>query len=267
MRNNNDIQRKVIRFVLILVLLFSLIAGSCSSRKNKLDRSGLIPQKELVSILTDVYLADGLLTIPTVRSWFSNLDTLSSYFYIIEKHGYSKETMDKTLKYYFIKKPKVLINIYDQVLGILSEMESLAEKEVILKQGHISNLWNGEGSYSFPDPSGTDSTGFDIPLLNSGIYTFVFTATLFPDDQSANPRITAYSCHPDSLETGKKRTIETMGYIKDGYPHTYTLTIIVPKGAILHLHGRFFDSDNPIDESGKHVIIENISITYTSAMV
>ena len=38
------------------------------------------------------------------------------------------------MKYYFIKNPKKLIKIYDQVLGILSEMESLVEKEAVMAE-------------------------------------------------------------------------------------------------------------------------------------
>ena len=257
----------MIRFALLIMILFSLIAGSCSSRKNKLDHNDLIPEKELVSILTDVHIADGLLSLPNIRYWFSSLDSLKAYNNIIEKHGYSKETMYKTMKYYYIKKPKRLIVIYDQVLGILSEMESLLEREVILAEGRIKNLWTGKEFYCFPDPAGNDSTRFDITLNNPGIYTLTFSATLFPDDQSVNSRITAYSCHPDSIETGERDYVKTMKYIKDGQPHTYTFIFRVPEKRTLHLRGWLYDFDNKPDEWGKHVIIENISITYTSAAV
>jgi hypothetical protein len=253
------------RFTLLILILFSLIGGSCSGRKNKLDRSNLIPEKELVSILKDVYISNGLLTLPSIRHWFPSLDSLSLYQQITEKHGYSKESMDKTMKFYFIKKPKKLIKIYDQLLGIISEQESLIEKELILLQGHISNLWTGKEYYSFPDPSANDSTQFDIPLKAAGIYKLKFSATLFPDDQSVNPRITAYSCHSDSIETGKKNYIKTINYIKDGQPHTYTLIVNVPDNANLHLKGRFYDFDNRTDVWEKHVRIENISITFTPA--
>ena len=42
----------MIRYAFIIMIMFSLLAGSCSSRKNKLDKKNLIPEKELVSILT-----------------------------------------------------------------------------------------------------------------------------------------------------------------------------------------------------------------------
>jgi hypothetical protein len=257
----------MIRFNILILILFSLIAGSCSSRKNKPDRSNIIPEKELVSILTDIHIADGLITLPKIHQSFISLDTVSTYNYIIEKHGYSKEIMDKTMKFYFIKKPKELIKIYDQVLGILSEMESRVEKELVLSEGRIANLWTGKEFYLFPDPSCTDSARIDIRLNKPGVYTLKFSATLFPDDQSVNPRITVYSCNPDSIETGKRDYIETVNYIKDGQPHTYTLIVKVPGGTTLNLRGSFYDFDNHPDEWEKHLIIETISVTYSLASV
>jgi hypothetical protein len=243
------------------MILFSLIAGSCSGRKNKLDRTGLIPEKQLVSILTDVYLADGLLSIPKIHNRFSSLDSLSSYISVIEKHGYSKQSMDKTMKYYFIKNPKKLIKIYDQVLGILSEMDSRFEREANLTEVHYINRWAGKEYYCFPDRKGTDSTRFDFSLNSPGTYTLRFTATLFPDDQSVNPRLTVYLCNPDSIDTGKRRYFNTMEYIKDGWPHQYILIYIMPVNTTIHLRGWLNDPDNNPDVLEKHRIFENISFT------
>ena len=94
----------MIRIAYLILILVILLTNGCSNRKNKLDHNQMIPEKELISILTEVYIADGLLSIPKIHYMFSSLDSLSSYFQIIENHGYSKETMDKTMKYYFIKK-------------------------------------------------------------------------------------------------------------------------------------------------------------------
>jgi hypothetical protein len=257
----------MIRFTLLILILFSLTAGSCSGRKNKLDQKDLIPEKELVSIITDIHIADGLLSLPNIRYRFSSLDSLKAYDIIFKKYGYSKETMDKTMKYYFIKKPKRLIAIYDQVLGKLSEKESRIEREIILAEAHITNLWTGKEFYCIPDTAGNDSTQFDITLHNTGICTMTFSVTLFPDDQSVNPRITAFSCHPDSVETGKRNYVKTLKYIKDGKPHTYTFIFGVPEKKALHLRGWLYDFDNNPDEIERHAIIENISVTYSSASV
>lgn len=252
------------RLNLSILILLSVVSFACSRRENKLDHRDMIPEKELTSILTDIYITDGLLSLPRINNLFPHLDSLPEYTKVIEKHGYTKETMDKTIKYYFVKKPKQLIKIYDQVLAILSEMESRYEKEVSLMQSKISNLWKGKELYLFPDPSVVDSTNFDMTVVMTGIYTLTFTLTLYPDDQSVNPRITAYQCNPDSIETGKRQYIRTMNYIKDGQPHTYSLTINVREKSDYHLRGLLYDYDNIQDDWGKHVKIEKIFYTYTS---
>jgi hypothetical protein len=246
-----------------VILLCVLTAGACTSRKNKLDRSNLIPEKELVSILTDVYVADGILSIPKIHSLFSSADSISTYHQVIEDHGYSKEVMDKTMKYYFIKEPKKLIVIYDQVLGILSEKESLIQKEAAITEARRLNLWTGKEIYSLPDRADNDSTSFDITLSRAGVYHLVFTVTLFPYDQSLNPRITTYSCHPDSIDSGKKNYLKSINYIKDGQPHTYVLKLIVPDIKPLHFRGILYDFENNTDIWDRHVLIENISLVYS----
>jgi hypothetical protein len=253
----------MIRFTFLILILYSLITSSCSSRNNKLERKNLIPEDELVSILTEVYITDGLLTIPKIHIMLSSSDSLATYNHIFEEHGYSKEIMDKTIKYYFIKKPKKLIKIYDKVLGILSEMESRVDKEIVKLNKTTNNLWRGLEFYSFPDPSGSDSTIFENTLTRAGKYTLSVTVTIFPDDQSDNPRITAYSCHPDSIETGKRDYINPIYFIKDGRPHTYTIFFNTTVNKTLYIKGSLYDYDNNPDDWEKHLILQNISLTYS----
>jgi hypothetical protein len=255
------------KFGFLILIIISLMTGSCSGRKQKLDNKNLIPEKDLVSLLTDIHIADGLLSLPKINSWASSLDSISSYYQVIEKHGYTKEILDKTMNYYFLNNPKKLNKIYDQVLGILSEMESRVEKESIIETARISNMWTGKDFYSIPSLSGNDSTLFDMTLSRSGTYTLSFSATLFPDDQSINPRVTVYSCSPDSIDTGKRQYVKSINYLKDGRPHKYKLTLIIPKNTIRHFRGWFYDFDNPPTGRDKHIKIENISLALTSLVV
>src|SRR5664279_4850146 len=209
------------RFAFLILIILSVMAGSCTSRKIKLEKKNLIPEKDIISIMTDIHIADGLLSIPSINSKYSLLDSITSYAQIIQKHGYTKEMMDKTMKYYFIDNPKELNKIYDQVLGILSEMESRVEKESIIVMAHISNLWPGKDFYFFPSLKGNDSTRFDVILPKSGFYNLTFSVTLYPDDQSVNPRPTAYTTPIDSIDSGKKIYAKNINYLKDGRPHIY----------------------------------------------
>jgi hypothetical protein len=247
--------------------MISIITGSCSGRKNKLDSKNLIPEKELVSLLTDIHIADGLLILPNINSWTSSLDSISTYCQVIEKHGYTKEIMDRTMKYYFLKNPKKLNKIYDQVLGILSEMEARYDKEFGKEQTHYSNSWRGREFYSIPSVSGNDSTGFDINLTKSGFYTLTFTATLFPDDESINASATAYLSSPDSIDTGKRHYFKSSNYIKDGRSHNYSLTLPVPENTIRHLRGWFYDFENCSSGPEKHINIDNISLKYSAVAI
>jgi hypothetical protein len=251
----------MIRFAFLILITFSVIISSCESRRSKINRKNLIPEKELVSILTDIYLADGLIGMPRIVMKYSPLDSISTYNHIFEKHGYTREIMDNTMKYYFVKAPKKLIKIYDKVLGILSEMESRVLKDIQKSKPASDNLWPGHESYSFPDPSGTDSAFFDISLTKSGSYTLTAKVTLFPDDQTLNPRLTAFTCHPDSIDTGKRNYIRPIFYLKDGQEHKYNVIFTVPYKTILHVRGCLYEFDNNPADWEKHLVIRNLGVT------
>jgi hypothetical protein len=255
------------RFFLPVLIISLLLGLSCSSRKNRLDRRNMIPEKELIKILTDTYIADGLLSIPTIHSWYTTIDSSFTYNKVIEQHGYTKATMDKTMKYYFIKRPKKLIEIYDRVLGNLTEMESLVEKELQLTLSQTSEFWNGKSSYILPDPAGNDSTVIDLNISTPGFYRLNYTAIVFPADEMENPRFFGYTCHSDSIESGKRDYLNPVAYIKDGLPHTYSMKIYVPYYRPLHLKGWLIDSFIHSGSLEKHAIIDKISLTFSTAPV
>jgi hypothetical protein len=250
------------RVALLPVFILLVLASACSSRRSKTDRSELIPEKDLVSILTDLYITDGLITLPKTHQWFPSLDSTSSYYHIIEKHGYSKKIMDNTMRFYFIRKPKKLAKIYDKVFGILSRMQTDIQKEENLTFNHRDNLWKGSSLFCLPDPGGADSTRFEIPIKNTGVYLFSFSATLFPDDQSINPQVCAFVCNADSIDTGKKDYLKTINYLKDGQTHNYSVLIKVPANRTNVLKGNFYSSDNQPDETAQHARFNDISLSY-----
>ena len=255
------------RFAFLILITISVMAGSCSSRKIKLEKKNLIPEKDMIAIMTDIHIADGLLALPSINSKYSLLDSISSYVQIIQNHGYTKDMMDKTMKYYFIDDPKELNKIYDQVLGILSEMESRVEKESIIVMAHISNLWPGKDFYFFPSRKSNDSTRFDVILPKSGYYNLTFSVTLYPDDQSVNSGPTAYTIAIDSIDSGKKVYAKYLNYLKDGRPHTYNLSFHIPENKIRRLRGWLYNFDNTSPGLENHIKIETISITFSSSPV
>jgi hypothetical protein len=255
------------RRVLLSLIGISLLAFSCSTRKDNVDSSDLVAEKDIVPILTEVYMADGLLILPSLRDKYSELDSVTAYNQIIQRFGYTKEKFDRTIKYYFIKKPKELIAMYDQALGALSELESQAQKDALAEADLIKNQWIGKATDYFPGKRDSDTSSFTIKLTKTGRYTFSFTATLFPSDESFKPRLTLYTCDPDSVETGVKKYAHTIEYIKDGRPHYYSTDILVSEKAKLILKGKLYDFANLPGEWEKNAEFENISFVFSSEFI
>ncbi len=260
MRINSRNNKLIAWAALSLLVVLFLLAFSCTGRKKRLDHRNMIPEKELVSLLKDIYLTDGLLSYPKVKQWFPLADSSSTYFHVIEKHGYTKEALDKTMKFYFIRKPKQLIKIYDQLLGALSEIEAKAEKATMILQVRNENYWPGKENFSFPDPAGKDAADFDIKLDRTGTYSLTFTATLFPDDQTCHPGLIASTYLDEGSGPTQATYLESLKYIKDGLPHTYSLKINVTGNSKLHFAGSLYSYENKPDDWAKHLILSAISI-------
>jgi hypothetical protein len=243
---------------ILVILLISLAGLSCSSRKSDIDRSKIIPRNKLTEMITDLYLTDGLMVQPRVRDWYTPSDTLGAYKDVIESYGYTKEDFERTMRFYFIKKPKQLVRIYDQALARLSEMESRTDLELFQIQARISNIWNGKDLYAFPDLS--DSLTFDLRLPYPTTYAIYLTVALYPGNNPVNPRMTAFTCHPDSLENGKRNYINTINYISDGHSHSYKFLIKDLQRNRLRFAGKLLDYDNDPGNQPLNVVIRKISI-------
>jgi hypothetical protein len=243
---------------ILIILVISLAGLSCSSRKSDIDRSNIVPRDKLIEMITDLYLTDGLMVQPRVRDWYTLSDTLGAYKDVIESYGYTKEDFERTMRFYFIKKPKHLVRIYDQALAKLSEMESRTDQELFQLQAKIANIWNGKDLYAFPDPS--DSLTFDLRLPYPTTYAIHLTVTLYPGDNPVNPRMTAFTCHHDSLENGTRNYINTVNYISDGHSHSYKFLIRDPQRNRLRFAGKLIDYDNDPGNRPLNVVIRKISI-------
>ncbi|MBK9392266.1 MAG: DUF4296 domain-containing protein [Bacteroidetes bacterium] len=249
----------------VIFIILSVLIISCTGKEEKPDKTGLIPEKDFISLIKEIHLADGLLANPKVQNWVLSIDSVTIYYYLAEKHGYTKEAYDKTFRYYFISKPKELTKIYDKILGELSEMESLLAKEVMISRERNSNIWTGERNYYFPDGTGTKSVEFEVSLTGSRLYTLKFTATLFPDDQSVNLKARAFTCSADSINTGIKTWYETPVFLKDGNPHTYSVRIFVASKEPTVLKGTLYEPLNCLEEWQKHIRFENVSLSIPSS--
>jgi hypothetical protein len=245
-----------ISFAIITLTLFA-----CSGNVEKVRKSQLIPPRDVVSILTDLYIADGLLAYPPVRVLYSKKDSTASYIEIIEKHGYTKELMDKTIRYYFINDPKKLEKMYDEVLAGLSEIQSRLEaKTPAVIPANTSDLWTANNSYSVPDDGVNNPVYFSIPVKDTGLYELSMITVVYPDDQSMNPRINVFFWHADNSETGVRDYWTSMKLPKDGIRQNYILSKRLTDTAFTHFNGWLLYSDPQTGQWYKHAIIENITL-------
>jgi len=253
--------RQGIQNILQLIIAVSVIAASCTGRRGEAEHKGLIPEKDLILILTEVYIADGLLSLPEINYKYSVGDTLSSYIDIIENHGYTKPEMDRTMRFYFVKNPKKLINIYDKVLGKLSAMESLVDMELPGAGIKELNIWPGKSFYSYPDATAKDTTWFDFPISLKGTFNLQFTITIFHDDQTVDPRNGLFFSHTDSAGIEKRLYFSTISYLKDGLPHTYNIRLVQNLPDPVRLKGGFIDLEGMKPFSEMNFIVGNITLT------
>jgi len=244
----------------IFFIIIALTIISCSGNSGNTRKSKRVPDKDVVSILTDLYLADGLLGLPPVRTVFSKKDSTTNYIEIIKKHGYTKEQMDMTIRYFFIRNPKRLEKIYDEVLARLSEMQSRLATESPPASTPVApaNLWTLATSFVVPDAGVTNPIPFSIPVKDTGTYELSMTIVVYPDDKSLNPTINVFFWHTDGTEPGVRDYWAPVVLPKDGLRHNYTLSKKLTDKTFTHFNGWLLYSEPRPGRWEKHAIIENI---------
>lgn len=103
-------------FCSIFAILLFFMTVSC-----KVDLG--ISEKKMAAILTDFYLADGVMFTRDIASSPDYLDSVQVYTPILKKHGYSIEDFRSSL-YEYMKNPKRLEYVYSEVLRQLTELQS-----------------------------------------------------------------------------------------------------------------------------------------------
>ncbi len=142
-------------------LLIIITAMSCSNQPSV--PRGFPKEKEMASILADLYLAEATMN-SYPYSYRENLDSKSPAFYkyVLEKHNLSKEQFD-TIFAWYTAQPYLYSKVYDRVISILGTREAEL-KNALLKEDSLQkisqenerlrmerdNLWNGAMVVNLP---------------------------------------------------------------------------------------------------------------------
>jgi hypothetical protein len=253
--------KKVSKYIILICCLLIFVILSCNkTRRSGIDRSDVIPEDEMVGILTDLYLTDGLMNYPPIRSDFSEKDSIETYIDVIHEHGYTKEEVDRSMEYYFIDKPKKYAAIYDRVIEKLSGMEADLIQQLSKESQSNRNLWEGERTYSLPDAGVSNPIEFSVRTVGMGQYLLRFRLTLYEDDQSLDPFTDIWFWYDDGTEEGAKIPWDRYDLEKTGRPEMITLSKALTDPRVTHLRGKLLNHTDQPGHWEKHAIVTNISI-------
>lgn len=107
-------------------LLFILALGSCyhTTPDPSFNMTMVIPADSMVTLLTDLHLADGVIT--TIKVKEKSIENLSNEYFsaVLDKHKIGRDTFEESLHYYAYHTEE-LNKIYEKVIVNLSKIESM----------------------------------------------------------------------------------------------------------------------------------------------
>lgn len=248
------------RIVPVLLLILAVTACEPDTAK-KPGRGMLIPDDDLVAVLTDTYLAGGILEVPAVRAEWGDRDSIKNYIDIIESHGYTYKQMEATMQYYFTAKPKKIAKIYDRVTGNLLELEvTVQSQEDVAPEDSGENLWTGKYTYSLPEDFIKDPIWFDIPVDVPGTYVLKADIQMFMDDMSLDPRVTVFFSSTDSLGAEVRDYWDEVKLTKDGNINKVEIRKKLESAGMVHIKGWLLNHTSQQGDWKKHARIQNVSL-------
>lgn len=242
-------------------ILFFFFA--CSGNKDK----GLIPDRDMVKILTEIHKADALANLPQIRNRFGSMDSIAYSAYILEKYHYTRTRFDSTIAE-LSGNPSKFEKIYEKVLRNLSQEEGAlneAEEKTKIPVNGI-DLWDRKRNWSFPADGSSEMIAFDFPVKGLGTYTLFFRAKLYSDDGSMNPRTMAWFWRDNGSPNGVRIMFPVKHFLRTDKWETYTISAELTDTLFTRIRGSIIHSDPLPGEWRKHCEIQGIKLIYTPAL-
>lgn len=255
--------RRSIHFGCAAIIFFSVLLCACSKEKQE-----IIPERTMIQILKDIYLATGLLESYDISRNYSSKDSISVYFELYEKYGYSRETIENNIRYYFIKENRKLAKMYNSIISDMMTEKTILQNTIDMFSSEAGSFWpRDEKTFILIGEKKDESVSFEKQIVNKGIYTIKYDIIVNPWDKTVDPYVEIWSANVidegtgiDSVIIAKKR------YVKDGIKHSYSISYEKNDEVIIRLYGVLFGSDG--DPSVlKNAIISNVRIDHTTRFV
>ena len=216
----------------------------------------LIPKKDFILILTDIYLSKAYFSTEVIfhARW---QDSIPYNQHIVERYGYKWAQFDSTVSWY-CSRPKKFQEIYETVMVNLSELEKIIAEEL----DPPSELWTGKKAFYLPADGEQDSVRANVLLKGVGSYVISAKIRVYPQDQSIEPQIELYLWRSDTTALGVRDTLWLRPLQKDGLIREYrTEKTLKPGNEFTHLRGNWLHSKGSRDSIwSKRAEIKDISV-------
>ncbi len=216
---------------LVSCILCLMLSTSCKKKV-------LIPEKDFVSILADMYLSKSYFSAKGVYNARWN-DTIPYNRHIVEQHGYAWARFDSTVSWY-CSRPKRYQEVYEEVMTQLNELDRVVSAEL----DPPSELWHGRREKYLPADGRRDSVHASVLLKGVGSYVISAKIRVYPEDKSLNPHIALYLWRSDTTARGVYDTLWMRPLRKDGLLTEYTFEkTLEPGNAFTHIKGNWLQCD------------------------
>ena len=105
-------------------VIMSVFLLACSSPSIKEMPNKVLSQTEMISIITDVHLLKGKISVWRKTQAVSQLQEDSLFQLLYEKHNISEAILDSSLTYYTLQESELLEQIYTEVVEVLKKQEA-----------------------------------------------------------------------------------------------------------------------------------------------
>jgi len=178
------------------------------------------PEDSMAVILADIYYVEA--TMGQARDYMmrgKEEEQLKLYKDILDKHNLTKQVYDTAFAWYS-EHPQLLSEVYDKVISILNERESVVSNDTTYlskkairptKITKMEDIWKGKRSFMI---NANDSTGGTLPFyikvdsLQSGIYRLMATYRFTKGNLIDKANMKLIACYSDS-------TVDSVSYSID----------------------------------------------------
>lgn len=208
-----------------------------------------------------MHIADALAVNRTVNDQFQNLDSSLVYSSVLNKHGYTKNELVKTMEYYTTK-PDKLAKIYDEVFSELSrESEKFKATRNKYSYSNTDDVWKAKNTrYRITGREAMYPKAFEFPIDSFGTYVIHVSIKMTDEDSSKNARLIAYFFSPENDVPEKRLYFKKTPIPKSKYPREYILVKKCKDSSLTHMRIIIPSYENEDSTFYKRAEISNLRV-------